>query len=159
MSATNHLEPRVAKLEGQLSALAKDLSDLSGIVREFAKGASVQFQAITGRLAEISGPRPTNWQVIIAGATLMMAIGYASFAPVWMRLADMESHAIKLDSELAGHRALELHPVGMERINKLESELRNRVLDLTTEIKKIEEQGTSPLRERIIMLESKLPKP
>lgn len=76
------LEPRVAKLEVGLDRLTEDVRSLASIVREQGTQVEGEIQKLVVAVTQASGPRKTDWSVIISAVLLVMAIGSAVFWPL-----------------------------------------------------------------------------
>ena len=154
---THALEPRLAKVEGQfeslaadMDVLAKDLRQLTGIVRTQGEQLTSQIQALSVSVTQAQAPRATDWQSIIAAVGLVLAIGTAAMSPLYLRMRDafhvLEAQAGKLEE----HTKLKLHPVGENRIDALEADLSERARHNAGNI-----QDLQSLKERIVILETK----
>ena len=119
----NHLEPRVARLETQLSTLAKDITDLSDVVKDLAKGTAAQIKDLLVAVNSAAAPRPTNWVMFISGTALVMAIGAAVLNPVSARVLILEHRVEELHNSVAAHSLLPIHPVAAKEVEYLKERI------------------------------------
>lgn len=123
-----HLEPRVAKLEGQLDRLTEDVRSLASIVRDQGTTVEKQLSELTVAVTQAAGPRKTDWSTIIAAIMLVMAIGSAAFWPMYQTSMENKESVEQIRQEIADHRQLQLHPVGMTLVQRLESQLADHTI-------------------------------
>lgn len=124
-----HLEPRVAKLEGQLDRLTEDVRSLASIVRDQGSNVEKQLSELTVAVTQAAGPRKTDWSTIIAAVMLVMAIGSAAFWPMHQTSMENKESVEHIRQEIDDHRQLQLHPVGAAIVQRLESQLDNYIVD------------------------------
>lgn len=128
-SRTQHLEPRVAKLEGQLDRLTEDVRSLASIVRDQGSTVEKQLSELTVAVTQAAGPRKTDWSTIIAAVMLVMAIGSAAFWPMYQTSTENKQSLEQIRQEVSDHKQLQLHPVGTALLQRLEVQLANHVID------------------------------
>jgi hypothetical protein len=118
------LEPRVAKLEVGLDRLTEDVRSLAGIVREQGSQVEGEIQKLVIAVTQASGPRKTDWSVIISAVLLVMAIGSAAFWPLNQTTQENKASLINLEQKYDDHAKIANHPVGEALIQRLEYELK-----------------------------------
>jgi len=121
------LEPRVAKLEVGLDRLTEDVRSLAGIVRDQGSNVEKQLQALTIAVTEAQAPKKTDWSVIISAVLLVMALGSAVFWPLNQTSQLNKDNIDKLAVKLDDHQRLDMHPVGLALVHRLEEQLQNHV--------------------------------
>lgn len=121
------LEPRVAKLEVGLDRLTNDVQSLAVIVREQGRQTEGEIQKLVVAVTQASGPRKTDWSVIISAVLLVMAIGSAVFWPLNQTSQENKSEVAKLQQYFDDHSKLELHPVGSMLVKRIESQMDDHV--------------------------------
>ena len=126
-------ELRLAKAETNIESLARNVTTLSesvrelfGLVRSQGERTEKQIQELLVGVTNASGPRKTDWQLVISAIALILALGAAIFAPLNMRLNDNKAALEKLSDKLDTHVALPSHPVSGVRMDTLAEELRER---------------------------------
>ena len=136
---THHdLEPRVAKLETGIEQLARNMTELTSIVREQGKTSETQIQGLLVAVTTAAGPRKTDWGTIIASVGLVMVIGAAAFSPLYLRVGDLQTTDIRFEERFERHRELTLHPVGQAKVDSLEKSLIESKITLKEEIEKLD---------------------
>lgn len=147
-----HLEPRVAKLEGTMDAIATNLRDLTGLVREQGQ----QMQALVVAVTTATGPHKTDYGVAISAVFLVITIGSLVLYPMGKEL----NVAV---ADLREHQRLTLHPVGESRINALEVLLKDgrdrnsdSIRELDAKLQKETQLTDSNIRERVAELQKQL---
>ena len=118
------LEPRVAKLEVGLDRLTEDVRSLAGIVREQGSQVESEIQKLVIAVTQASGPRKTDWSVIISAVLLVMAIGSAAFWPLNQTTQENKQTISVLEEKYDSHSAIANHPVGAALVSRLELELK-----------------------------------
>jgi hypothetical protein len=126
-SSDPRLEPRVAKLEVGLDRLTEDVRSLAGIVRDQGSNVEKQLQALTIAVTEAQAPKKTDWSVIISAVLLVMALGSAVFWPLNQTSQLNKDNIDKLAVKLDDHQRLDMHPVGLALVHRLEEQLQNHV--------------------------------
>jgi len=119
------LEPRVAKLEVGLDRLTEDVRSLAGIVRDQGSNVEKQLQALTIAVTEAQAPKKTDWSVIISAVLLVLAIGSAVFWPLNQTSANNKALIDNLQAKFEAHQQLDMHPVGLALVKRLEEQLAN----------------------------------
>ena len=128
------IEPRLATVEtqigsvtGQLRELANDVRDLSSTLRDQGVRVEGEIQKLLVGLTNAAAPRRTDWQALLTGVGLILAIGGAALSPVYLRLSDVQTavhdnakSVVQVAKALTDHSKLKLHPVGETRIDALE---------------------------------------
>lgn len=141
---TQHLEPRVAKLEGQLDRLTDDVRSLASIVREQGTTVEKQLSELTVAVTQAAGPRKTDWSVIISAVLLVMAIGSAAFWPLNQISQENKVAIEELNKSFQNHEKINIHPVGSVILQRLENKLENYInkqdLKEDEEIKRLKEE-------------------
>lgn len=179
------LEPKVAKLESSVEAISRDVESLSGSVRDLAKTVSEhgdrtdqQIKNLLVAVTSASGPRKTDWSVLVAAAGLILAIGAAAFTPVVLRIDDANAAYRGLESKFSAHEQLQMHPVGKSRVDNLETAMKEydaaldqklqkeaklmeekmleRISSIQHEFEEVERFGSPITRERLAVIEEKL---
>lgn len=121
---SNHLEPRVAKLEVGMERLTEDVANLATVVREQGTQMEQEIQKLVVAVTQAAGPRKTDWSTIIAGIMLVMAIGSAVFWPLNQTTQDTKVQAQRVEEGLDAHTRLDMHPVGLALVHRLEDGLK-----------------------------------
>ena len=122
-----YLEPRVAKLEGQLDRLTEDVRSLASIVRDQGNTVEKQLSELTVAVTQAAGPRKTEWSTIISAVLLIMAIGSAAFWPLNQTVQENKTAIETLNQNFQNHGLLTLHPVGQALVQRLELQLKDHV--------------------------------
>lgn len=122
-----HLEPRVAKLEGQLDRLTEDVRSLATIVRDQGITVEKQLSELTVAVTQAAGPRKTDWSMIISAVLLIMAIGSAAFWPLNQTVQENKLALENLNQSFQNHGQLTLHPVGQALLQRLELQLKDHI--------------------------------
>lgn len=117
-------ETEIEALGLNLGALTKDVKDLASVVRQHGENIELQFRGLHVAITSAAGPRQTNWGTLISAALLTMAVGGASLSPLYLRMSDVQNSLAKSELKFETHEKLDLHPVGENRIDAMEDELR-----------------------------------
>ena len=130
-----HLEPRVAKLETGLELLTENVNTLQQVVRE--QGASIERQIhdLTVAVTQASGPKKTDWSVIISALLLVMAVGSAIFWPLNQTTTNNKHDIQGIVEKFDVHQKLSLHPVGMALVERIEEQLQTHIIDNNNDMK------------------------
>lgn len=118
-----HLEPRVAKLEVGLDRLTEDVRSLAGIVRDQGANVEKQLQSLTIAVTQAQAPRKTDWNIVISGGLLIMALGSAVFWPLNQTENNNKDAIDRLTVKFEQHENLDEHPVGKSLMQQLGSRL------------------------------------
>ena len=116
-----HLEPRVAKLEVGLDRLTEDVRSLAGIVRDQGANVEKQLQSLTVAVTQAQAPRKTDWNIVISGGLLIMALGSAVFWPLNQTGQNNKDAIERLTMKFEQHEAIPMHPVGQALMQHLEA--------------------------------------
>ena len=116
-----HLEPRVAKLEVGLDRLTEDVRSLAGIVRDQGANVEKQLQSLTIAVTQAQAPRKTDWNIVISGGLLIMALGSAVFWPLNQTGQNNKDAIDRLTIKFEEHQAQPMHPVGQALMQHLEA--------------------------------------
>lgn len=126
-------DARLSKVEASVDAIVRDLTTLGGNVRELAsivrtqgEQTGEQLKSLLVGVATATGPRKTDWQLVISAVALILALGAAIFTPLNMRIADLKEQAEKASDRAEAHMSLPLHPVAAVRLDSLEKELKDK---------------------------------
>lgn len=122
-----NLEPRVAKLEGQLDRLTDDVQSLASIVREQGNTVEKQLSELTVAVTQAAGPKKTDWATIISAVLLIMAIGSAAFWPLNQTVEENKQSLEELNEKFVDHNKLILHPAGQVLVQRLELQLKEYI--------------------------------
>lgn len=181
----SHWQPRLARLEADVEAINHNLNSLSSTVNELAKSVSnqsslfgEQVKTLMVAVERAGGPRKTDWQVLISGLTLVLALGMSAGTPMMMQIRDSKTRLDEVVAEVREHHKLPMHPVGESRLGAIERTLNQQIdfnktsvdaldkrltnqLALTTETldKKLNDVivlGSPITRERLAIIEQKL---
>jgi septal ring factor EnvC (AmiA/AmiB activator) len=131
---THALEPRLATVEAQISTvtgqireLADDVRDLSSTLRDQGVRVEGEIQKLLVGLTAAAAPKRTDWQALMTGVGLILAIGTAALSPLYLRMGDLQEAdrenkkvMVGVAKDLVQHTKLKLHPVGETRIDTLE---------------------------------------
>ena len=154
-------EPKVAKLEATIEAVTRDIASLtsavSGLgqtVRDLAENTAKHFESLLVSVTAATGPRRTDWQVVIAAGVLVLALSAAVIAPLSQRLNEIQLGHEMLEARFYGHERLPLHPVGATRVDLLDRLINERIDTLTKEFDHVRVEGSPVTRERLSVLES-----
>jgi len=142
---STHLEPRVAKLEVGLDRLTQDVGDLVSVVRTQGSQMEAEIQKLVVAVTQASGPRKTDWSVIISSVLLIMAIGSAVFWPLQQTSQESKQAITSLTQEMSAHKSLDNHPVGAALIQRLEEQIALHVANNEKENKNIIEITSAEL--------------
>ena len=123
MPPTNHLEPRVTRIEAEVSAIAKDITALSDVVRELAKNTSIQIKELLVAVNAAAAPRPTNWAIFISAVALIMAVGAAVLSPLSARVLILERRVEESHNTLQAHMMLPIHPVAAKELEYIKEKI------------------------------------
>ena len=118
-----HLEPRVAKLEVGLDRLTEDVRSLAGIVRDQGSNVEKQLQSLTIAVTQAQAPRKTDWNIIISGGLLVMALGSAVFWPLNQTGQNNKDSIDRLTVKFEQHENLSEHPVGQVMIQQMDKRI------------------------------------
>jgi hypothetical protein len=121
------LEPRVAQLEVGLDRLTDDVANLANVVREQGSQMEQEIQKLVVAVTQAAAPRKTDWSTIIAGVMLILAIGSAAFWPLSQTVQENKQTIEQIRQDVVDHKQLQLHPVGMALVQRLESQLQDHV--------------------------------
>lgn len=124
VASTPYLEPRVAKLEVGMERLTDDVRDLANVVRTQGSNMEGEIQKLVVAVTQAAGPRKTDWATIIAGCALVLAIGSAAFWPLNQTAQDNKAGLTRMEQITDDHSKIEMHPVGLALVQRLESELK-----------------------------------
>ncbi len=158
-----HLEPRVARLETGLESLTKNVSDLANTIRDNNLEVSKQLSALQVSVTTASGPRKTEWSLLLSGGFLILALGSAVFWPLNKATLDNKSAIEMYHSLFVDHEKLELHPVGMAKVAAMTKEMDNsksefikRDTDLDAKIQMETRLMTDLISSQLIALDKRL---
>lgn len=126
-NATAYLEPRVAKLETGLEMLTRDVASLAQIVRDQGSGIEEQIKQLAVGVTQAAAPRRTDWQTMIAGIMLIMAIGTAVVVPLNQTAQENKAAIATMEQKFDTHSQLQLHPVGQALLARLEGQLSDHI--------------------------------
>jgi len=126
---TAYLEPRVAKLETGLEMLTRDVASLAQIVRDQGSGIEEQIKQLAVGVTQAAAPRRTDWQTMIAGIMLVMAIGTAVVVPLNQTAQENKLAIAAMEQKYENHSQLQLHPVGQALLGRLENQLAIHIKD------------------------------
>lgn len=162
------LETAVAKHESDIAALTRDVGslshavrDLSSVVRSQGERTESQIQQLMVAVTSASGPRKTDWHLVLGSVGLILAIGAAVFSPLQWQLSDNKARIETIDRTIREHQQLQLHPVGLQRIDSLEKAFSERVAKRDEQVGKIIDQlamgnlAVIDLKQRLAILEEK----
>jgi hypothetical protein len=82
-----------------------------------------EVQKLVVAVTQAAGPRKTDWSTIIAALMLVMAIGSAVFWPLNQTSRDSKLVIENLERKFDNHTQLQLHPVGMALVSRIEEQL------------------------------------
>ena len=122
-----YLEPRVAKLEVGLDRLTDDVRNLAVVVREQGSQMEGEIQKLVVAVTQAAGPRKTDWGVIVAGLGLVLAIGSAVFYSLNQTTQDNKIAIEKYHESMVEHMKLDMHPVGLALVKRLEEQLNTHI--------------------------------
>lgn len=158
-----YLEPRVAKLETSMERLTDDVRDLANIVRTQGTTMEGEIQKLVVAVTQASGPRKTDWSVVISAVLLVMAIGSAVFWPLNQTTQDSKTRIEAYHQSMVEHQKMDMHPVGEAKIQVLvkdiditKLELIKRDADLDIKIQKETQLMTDLLAARLTALDNRL---
>ena len=118
-----HLEPRVARLETGLETLTRNVNDLTIAMRDNNTEVGRKLDALSVSVTTASGPRRTDWSVIIGALGLIMVIGAAVFVPLNNMANDNKIAIQKSIDVMTDHTKLTLHPVGAALVQRSEEQI------------------------------------
>lgn len=127
--SSTKLEPRVAKLEVGLDRLTDDVRDLANVVRSQGANMEAEIQKLVVAVTQAAGPRKTDWQTIIAGIALVLAIGSAVFWPMNQTLGETKARVENYQESIIDHQRLDNHPVGAALLKRVEDQLSTHVIN------------------------------
>ena len=113
-------ETAIATLSASVESIGSDLRDFIDVSRKFNATIEESLRANAAAIAEAKAPRRTDWQTVIFGISLIMAVGVAWIEPLRLRVWDTEMKNTLQDSLYREHEKLELHPVGRSRVDAME---------------------------------------
>lgn len=153
VKAMSHLESKVATLETELRQVVKTVGELATGMQEFSKRVETQIQSLAISVERVAAPKQTNWTALVGtGVSVGMAIITIGALVLWPMGREID----RLHAWHEKHEALELHPVGAEKIEKQEKHLidaseRNRraILDLEERAWKRADEVHAAIGERI----------
>lgn len=122
-SNDTHLEPRVAALEAGLDILTKNVNDLTVAVRDNANNLEGKLERLTIAVTQAQAPKKPEWQAILTGLALILAIGSAAFWPLNKTAQDTRSELQGVESRFEGHKSLDSHPVSAVLLKRLEEQI------------------------------------
>src|SRR5271169_4899830 len=79
---TQHLEPRVARLETTMEALSRNVDNLTDNVNQLTKIIDDKFSTLQVGLANANAPKKTDWSLFISIGFFILALGAAVFWPL-----------------------------------------------------------------------------
>ena len=123
-----HLEPRVARLEVGLETLTKNVSDLTITIRDNNLEVSRQLASLQVSVTTASGPKRTDWGVILTALGLTLAIGAAVIVPLNNSTKDNKDAILQVQTVISDHTKLTLHPVGQALVQRLEEQIATHTL-------------------------------
>jgi hypothetical protein len=132
---TTQLEPRVVKLEAGLDILTKNVTELTTAVRENANNLEGKIERLTVAVTEAQAPKKTDWSIVISAVFLILALGSAIFWPLNQSTQDNKSRLEEYHKEMVDHQKLDMHPVGMALVQRLEDQLKVHVSNNEKEFK------------------------
>lgn len=136
LPTTQHLEPRVAKLEAGLDILTKNVTDLTSAVRDNANNLEGKLERLTIAVTQAQAPKKTDWSTIFAGIMLVLAIGSAVFWPLNQVTKDNKLSIEKYHESMVAHQKMDNHPVGATLLQKLEDEIKTHIANNEKELEK-----------------------
>ena len=142
---TNHLEPRVAKLEAGLDILTRNVTDLTTAVRENSASMEDKLERLTIAVTQAQAPKKTDWSTIFAGVMLVLAIGSAVFWPLNQTSQDNKIRLEQYHESMVSHQKLDNHSVGAALVQRLEEQLKTHVENNQREFKAHVESDTKEL--------------
>ena len=156
---------KVAKLEATQEACARDIVNLVAVVHglsttvtNLAQNTSAQIERLAVGLAAATGPRKTDWAVLVAAGVLVLAIGNGALSPITQRVSDLQDNQVRLRQQLEDHKMLPLHPVGQARIDILDRDVNEKLMALTKELDNVREHGSPMTAARLAVVEERLRK-
>lgn len=145
--SSSSMEPRVTRVEAQLESVVRDIGTLTVNVHELAKAVQEQGENIDSQIKQLSvalvqasGPRKTDWSLVISALGLILTLGAATLSPLYLRLHDTSLSVEKLDDRFTTHERLKLHPVGEARIDMLEKFISNSITNNEKNIKELDDK-------------------
>ena len=122
-SDNQNLEPRVAQVEAGLGRLTEDMRELAGIVRTQGQQVESEIQKLVVAVTQASGPRKTDWSMLISLAFLIMALGSAVFWPLNQTAENNKNEIkdlqIKVEDHTMADRQMVLQQVDTQTIEKV----------------------------------------
>ena len=124
-NTTVTFEPRLVRLETGMDIVTKQLSELSIIVRDQSRSFETELQKLMIAVTAASGPKKTNWSVVISIAFLILALGSTAFWPIKMMTDTNKESITNLAQKFSEHEK-SLHLGNVDLLNiKQEIELEN----------------------------------
>lgn len=150
------LEPRVVKLETGLERLAEDMRDLVKVVRDQGSGVEQEIHKLSVLITQASGPRKTDWQMLISLAFLIIAILGAVIFPLNQTVQENKQDIHTMQSVFREHQLLPMHPVGDVRVSNIDkrydeiaSANRSNIQDLDKKLQRESELLMADIRSQI----------
>jgi hypothetical protein len=102
------IEPRLATVEtqigsvtGQLRELANDVRELSNTLRDQGVRVEGEIQKLLVGLTVAAAPRRTDWQAMLTGIGLVLAVGAAALSPIYLRIGDIQDQVVKQEKTIS----------------------------------------------------------
>lgn len=127
-SKDNNAEVRLTRVETEVESLAFSLDKLvttvdkqSLEIKQQSSETNRQLQHLIGAVTAASGPKNTDWKMLISLGLFILAIGGVAFSPMFIQIADNKTELTRLTDRAIEHQKLNLHPVGESRVDALEA--------------------------------------
>lgn len=146
------IESRVATHDAQISALTRDIRDLTDAVREQGTRVEGQIASLLVAVEKAQAPRRTDWGVLISAVGLILAIGMAALGPAFWRLGRLEAAEVRAQDDIHAHERLELHPVGHAKIAALEKDLAKNLAELDVKLQTETSLLTDSIKDQVASL-------
>lgn len=135
------LAPRVARLEGDIESITRDLGVLTKTVGDLAQSISHRTDEIYRRieglatqtnadikqlmigLEHAAAPKKADMNAVFAGIGVVITIAVLAFTPLWIEVGRGMERDKELRVAIDAHNSLELHPVGKAKIEMLAAQL------------------------------------
>ena len=159
MDSQVEIETRLARVEASVDAIIRDMGTLSGNVKELAscvrqQGSQTeeQLKSLLVQVTSAAGPKKTDWHLVVTSIGVTLAIGAAVFAPLNLRVNDLQENAKQTLQRLEAHIELPMHPVAISRVSALETSLNEKQHRLEADIVAVD----SKLQEEYRLISDKL---
>jgi hypothetical protein len=135
MMNDSQLEPRVVRLETGLDILTKNVNDIAISMRENAMNLDNKMGELTIAITTAQAPKKTDWSLFVSIGFFIMALASAVFWPLNQQTQNNKETIAQTHNSMVEHIKLDMHPVGLALVNRLEMQIKEHVSTNERELK------------------------